>query len=166
MIYPFPVIYIYKKLHFWYSVRIFPSYLSWFNATVAGYQKHLSSLLIGFIVEFFWFNLENLYLIHHDSDIMQQINTVKDNITTFHWCFIDLWQTCLKIFLSTFTNFLSPLHIKVIHLYWFVMIFFFLFNKICIISDYFVFDCFIFISLKIFLTSLVILSLDCFLVLI
>ena len=63
-IYFFPVICIYKRFNFCYSLRSF-LISSWFNITVAAYWKHLLAfLLMGFFV--FWvflFSQENLYMI-------------------------------------------------------------------------------------------------------
>ena len=48
---------------------------SWLCATCTAYRKHLLSfLLIGFIVAFlFLTNQENIYMIHHDSDLFYDI---------------------------------------------------------------------------------------------
>ena len=74
-IYPFPVIFIYKRFIFGYSLRIFFLIFSWFNATVTAYWKHLLSFfLIGFIVAVcFLSNQENLYMIHQDSDLYYDV---------------------------------------------------------------------------------------------
>ena len=54
---------------------------SWFNATVTAYEKHLLSfLLIVFIVAFLS-NQENLYVIHHDSDLFYDINITINEYT-------------------------------------------------------------------------------------
>ena len=55
----------------------------WFNATVTAYWKHLSFLLIGFIIYclfvFFW-NQENLIMIHHNSNLFYVIyNTINEH---------------------------------------------------------------------------------------
>ena len=55
IIYTFPIIFIYKRLNFYYSFWIFSNFL-WSNASVAAYWKHLLSfLLMRFIVAFLFF---------------------------------------------------------------------------------------------------------------
>ena len=64
----------------------------WFNVTVATYWKHLLSfLLMGFIVAFYpvrkifiWSTMIQIYFL---TLAVQQINTIKGKITTFHWRF-------------------------------------------------------------------------------
>ena len=49
---------------------------SWFNPTLAAYWKHLLSfLMMGFVVAFFLSNQENLYMIHHYSDLFYDISS-------------------------------------------------------------------------------------------
>ena len=92
--YSFPVTFIYERLNFWCSLRFFFSISSRFNVTVAAYLKHFSLSLVGFIVVFLifypicriyiWSTTIQTYFL---TFLRQKLNTNKDKITTFHWCF-------------------------------------------------------------------------------
>ena len=81
-IYSFPFIFIYKLyllILFKVStfVILFESFLmsSSFNTFVTAYWKHLSFLLLLFC---FLSNQENLYMIHHDSDLFYDVYNTKN----------------------------------------------------------------------------------------
>ena len=100
---------------------------SYFNTTARAYWKHfLSFLLKGFIV-FLLSSQENLYMIHHDSDLFYNIyNTTNEHNwtqTTFDWfqiSFFYLFLSYLEIYFITLSassliiflcyHFLNPLH--------------------------------------------------------
>ena len=98
---------------------------SWFNVTITAYWKHLLPiLLIGLIVAFlFLFNQENLYVIHHDSDLSYDIyNTItEDNQRQTHYCDVNfLW---IKNFFYNFICFIINCDFYVIY-FWIYYTFF------------------------------------------
>ena len=83
------VIFIYKRFNFCFISGFFPI-SSWFNTTVTAYWKHLLSFLLTWFIVAFLLNQEDLYMIHHASDLfmtftMTYINIIEDKTTTFHW---------------------------------------------------------------------------------
>ena len=120
--------------------------------------------LTGFIIVFFFlFNQENLYIIHHDTDLFYDIyNTLNQqnqhfsnpiwyllgsnskkilinfwiHYTFFIICYISITLTFI------FNVIITP---KITYSHWFIIsFFFFMFKKIPIISNYSVFNCLIF----------------------
>ena len=132
-VYSFPLIFICKRHNFLYFLWIF---LSWFNVTAAAYLKHLSLSLIVFYCCFSGSisSQENLYMIHHNLEFffmtfaMQQINTIKDKMTTFDRFF---WAYLIsrKKWFNKFLNNLFNLDFYVIILWMHYMLFISVFRK-------------------------------------
>ena len=102
LMYLLPFIFIYKK-----DVFLFLNYLMWLLV----FSKHSYSLLLmGFIVVFFCFlsDQENLYMIYKFKTYFMhlwQMNAIKCEITTAHWCFqsnLISRMKCLKKFFNNF----------------------------------------------------------------
>ena len=83
LIYSFPVIFIYKRIHFWYSLRTFFTFLH-------DLMGLLLSSLIGFIVDILFFiqsGESTMFQIYFMTIVMRQINVIKNKIITSCWCF-------------------------------------------------------------------------------
>ena len=84
---------------------------SWFSATVTAYWKHLLSFLSMGIYAFFY-PIRRVYLwlttywIYFMTYVIQQMNTIKDKITTFHWCFRSNLISIKKWFKKFFDKFI------------------------------------------------------------
>ena len=96
VIYSFPVTFICKSLNFWKILHFFQFFYDcccFMIATVASYWKHLTSSLMGVIVDYLFFcRIRRIYYIwstrihiYFITFAMHQANTMKDKITTFDW---------------------------------------------------------------------------------
>ena len=108
----FPFIFIYKKFNFCYSLQIVFVISSWWNLTVKAYWKHLWSFLyMKFIAFLFLSNQENLYMIHHGSnlfyDFYNTINQHNQRQTHYsssiflHFFDILFWKDLKRFFIGT-----------------------------------------------------------------
>ena len=87
------VIYIYKRLQFWYSLWVsFDFFMIQCNHCCI-----LKTFIIFFILDFLFFccflsSWETPYMIHHiqicfGTFVIQQLNSVENEIVPSHWCF-------------------------------------------------------------------------------